>query len=151
MANFQSGMNCTNFLMPNGANHITFVCHDSTHHANNGGTGSDPFWESNSPKTIAVVTHSADGNGSHPSLGDLQRGDIVAYYTASGDLMHSQTCIGDGSTTFGANDLPLAHPGRPFFDESWKWGYSTAGDWANALWLPGAGIMPVVIKVYPKP
>jgi hypothetical protein len=28
---------------------------------------------------------------------------------------------------------------------------STAGDWANNIWLPGAGIMPVTIRVFNKP
>ena len=66
-------------------------------------------------------------------------------------MMHSQTCTGNGTETYGANNAPLTYPGRPIVDESWKWATSTAGDWANDLYLPGTGVMPVTIKVYDKP
>jgi len=130
-------------------------CHGSTwHHWDGSGTG----WATSlppvgSPKKTVVVTHLLGGGGSHPPLGTLNRGDIVAYYMASGPvpLMHSQTCTGNGTDTYGANNDPLSYPGRAGVDESWKWATSTAGDWANDLWLPGTGIMPVTIKVYDKP
>lgn len=64
--------------------------------------------------------------------------------------MHSQTCTGSGTDTYGANNEPLPFPGAPS-DQSWKWATSTAGDWADDLWLPGTGIMPVTIKVYSVP
>ena len=60
-------------------------------------------------------------------------------------------CAGSGTETYGANNIPLSYPGYPGINESWKWAASTAGDWANDLWLPGTGIMPVKIKVYNKP
>jgi hypothetical protein len=126
-------------------------CHGSTwHHWNGSGTGSmSTLPPVGSPKKIVVVSHQAGGGGTHPPLGTLNRGDIVAYYQANGPLMHSQTCTGNG-TTYGANNEPLPYPGAPS-DQSWKWATSTAGDWANNLWLPGTGIMPVTIKVYDKP
>jgi len=139
--------------MEGGSNVIDFVCHDSTTHAYNGGMGRVDFWQGVwTLKKEVLVTHDINGNGSHPSLGTLNRGDIVAYYKASGTikLMHSQTCTGSGTETFGANNEPLPFNGHPDL-QSWIWATSTAGDWANAIWLPGTGVMPVTIKVFSKP
>jgi len=128
-------------------------CHGSTwHHWNGSGTGLATTLPSlGTPKKTVVVTHQSGGGGTHPSLGTLNRGDIVVYYTAQPLLMHSQTCTGNGTETYGANNEPLSYPGMPVTNESWKWATSTAGDWANDLWLPGTGIMPVTIMVYDKP
>ncbi len=140
-------------------------CHGSTlHHWNGSGDGSEGFGSLpplGTAKVEVEVTHHSGGGGSHPSLGTLNRGDIIVYYQAgasgwgSGPPMHSQTCLGGGTNTYGANNEPLAHPGRPLpppvGDESFRWAVSTAGDWANDLYLPGSDIMPVMIRVYDKP
>ena len=135
----------------------TWNCHGSTwHHWNGSGGGSQSGLPPvGVPKKVATVTRQSGGGGSHPPLGTLNRGDMVAYYMASGGLMHSQTCTGSGTESYGANNQALTYPGMPGpppgGNESWKWATSTAGDWANDLWLPGYGIMPVTIKVYDKP
>ena len=141
-------------------------CHGGTQHVYNGsGSGSvgpggvtfllDP---SRLKKTV-TVTHTATGGGSHPTLGTLARGDIVAYFTANGSLAHTQTCTGNGDETYGANNIPLTFPGRPDVDEAWQWGYSRAGDWANnaaadldtRLGAAPGTIIPFTIKVFSKP
>ena len=45
-------------------------------------------WLSNfTSKKIVTVAHQKDtGNGTHPDLGELARGDIVAYYDSSGNI-----------------------------------------------------------------
>jgi len=140
--------------MEGGSNALHFVCHDSTTHQYKGEMGIVDFWDGVwTLKKEVIVTHDLNGNGSHPSLGTLNRGDIVAYYDDEGNPMHSQTCTGNGTETFGANNEPLPFNGNPGL-QSWKWATSTAGDWANALWLtavPFEDLMPVHIKVYSKP
>jgi hypothetical protein len=140
----------------------TWNCHGSTvHHYNGSGSGSAgpsaiAFVQNWTPAADVTVTHQEGGGGSHPSLGTLDRGDVVIYYTAGGDVMHSQTCTGSGTETYGANNEPLSYPGLPGHtsqggNESYRWAASPAGDWANNLWLPNTGIMPVRIKVFRKP
>lgn len=134
-------------------------CHGGTLHCYNGkGNGSAGLsaisflLDSSRLKKTVTVTHTSSGKGSHPSLGKLQRGDIVAYFTGSGSLAHTQTCTGNGTETYGANNEPVSFPGRPGVDESWKWATSTAGDWANNIKkdvFPGA--TPFKIKVFSKP
>lgn len=80
--------------------------------------------------------------------------------------MHSQTCTGNGSETYGANNEPMAYPGAPANapsggNESFRWATSTAGDWANELYYPDWTTVdktwmptdptPITIKVYDKP
>lgn len=140
--------------MPN-----TWNCHGSTRHLYDGsGTGSAGPSEVSfllNParlKKIVTVTHTETGGGSHPPLGPLERGDIVAYYTASGQLAHTQTCTGNGNETYGANNVPVRFPGLPGVDEAWQWATSPAGDWANNIkkdLFPGA--TPFTIKVFSKP
>ena len=138
-------------------------CHGGTLHAYDGrGSGSagpsaidsllPKAKRSTKLKKTVTVTHTSDGKGTHPPLGSLDRGDIIAYYTASGDLAHTQTCTGNGTDTYGANNIPVKFPGRPFIDEAWKWAISAAGDWANKIkkdLFPGA--TPFTIKVFQKP
>jgi hypothetical protein len=141
-------------------------CHGGTTHVYNGsGSGSAApsgvafLLDPSKLKKTVTVTHLAGGGGSHPALGPLSRGDIVAYFTAGGQLAHTQTCTGNGDETYGANNIPLSHPGRPDADEAWKWGYSPAGDWANnaaldldsRLGAPAGTIIPFTIKVFSKP
>lgn len=134
-------------------------CHGGTLHVYDGrGNGSaDPstigslLAKAKLKKTV-TVTHTTDGKGTHPSLGSLNRGDIIAYYIAKGDLAHTQTCTGNGTDTYGANNVPVKFPGRPFLDEAWKWAISAAGDWSNKIkkdLFPGA--TPFTIKVFQKP
>jgi hypothetical protein len=157
-ANFETGGSCkagwkvTTFNVNPQPVMSKWNCHGSTwHHWNGSGNGlSSTLPPVGDPKKTVVVTHKPGGGGTHPPLGALNRGDIVAYYQANGPLMHSQTCTGNGTETYGANNETLPYPGAPS-DQSWKWATSTAGDWANDLWLPGTGIMPVTIKVYNKP
>lgn len=111
-------------------------------------------------KKEVQVTHGELGNGTHPPLGPLKRGDIVAYYAATGKsmadrLMHTQTCTGNGTETYGANNEPLTFPGNSEC-QSWKWAISPAGDWANHVQLNlgasiGFPITPVTIRVYRRP
>jgi hypothetical protein len=136
-------------------------CHGSTqHHYNGSGSGwvgAPDLLSLVSGATVKIevpVTHYPSGGGSHPPLGALNRGDIVAYLGANGELMHSQTCMGIGTDTYGANNEPLAFPGYPGVSESWKWALSPAGDWTNDQWLQGtplAGFEPVIVRVYAKP
>jgi len=157
-ANFETGGSCepgwkvTTFNVDPQPVMSEWNCHGSTwHHWDGSGTGNmTTLPPVGSPKKTVVVTHQAGGGGTHPPLGTLNRGDIVVYYDVSGNKMHSQTCTGSGTGTYGANNEPLPYPGAPS-DQSWKWATSPAGDWANDLWLPGWGIMPVTIKVYDKP
>ena len=103
-------------------------------------------------KKTVTVTHTIDGKGTHPPLGSLDRGDIIAYYIESGALAHTQTCTGNGTDTYGANNIPVKFPGIPFIDEAWKWAISAAGDWANKIkkdLFPGA--TPFTIKLFQKP
>lgn len=133
-------------------------CHGGTRHIYNGsGTGSvGPadvafLFDSSRLKREVTVTHTPTGGGSHPSLGPLVRGDVVAYFTARGDLAHTQTCTGNGTETYGANNVPLRFPGRPDVDEAWRWSTSPAGDWANDLQDGLGGFTPFVIRVYSRP
>jgi hypothetical protein len=134
-------------------------CHGGTRHIYNGtGSGSEGpggvafLLDPSRLKNTVHVTHTPTGGGTHPPLGPLVRGDIVAYYTGSGDLAHTQTCTGNGTETYGANNVPVAFPGRPNLDEAWRWSTSTAGDWANNIReniFPGA--TPFTIKVFSRP
>jgi hypothetical protein len=134
-------------------------CHGGTLHIYNGsGTGSvgpdgvDFLFDDKRLKKEVQVTHTPNGGGSHPPLGPLERGDIVAYFTGSGDLAHTQTCTGNGDETYGANNVPVAFPGRPNADEAWKWSTSRAGDWANDIKENiFRGATPFTIKVFRKP
>lgn len=134
-------------------------CHGGTLHIYNGGGSGNTgprgvafLFNASRLKNTVLVTHTPTGEGSHPALGPLVRGDIVAYFTGSGDLAHTQTCTGNGTETYGANNVPVRFPGRPRLDEAWQWSTSTAGDWANDIktnLFPGA--TPFTIKVFSKP
>ncbi len=163
-ANFGTGISCANpwsFTRFNVTINMnsTWNCHGSSVHlydgSGNGAASGIGFASSWAVVKTVTVTHVDGGGGSHPSLGTLNRGDLVVYYTSGGDLMHSQTCTGNGTETYGANNEPLSYPGAPSVNESYKWATSTAGDWANDLWQPDfpppyntmPNIMPVTIKV----
>jgi hypothetical protein len=167
-ANFGTGISCAgnwsftrfNVTISMGS---TWNCHGSSAHlydgSGNGSASGIGFASTWAVVKTATVTHVDGGGGTHPSLGTLNRGALVVYYTAGGDLMHSQTCTGNGTETYGANNEPLSYPGAPTVSESYKWATSTAGDWANDLWQPDfpppydtmPNIMPVTIKVLQKP
>ena len=158
--NFGTSQSCTDttWTTPFGSISMSgWNCHGSTlHHYSGSGSGSvgpsglafiTNTW---TLQTNVVVTHQFGGGGSHPSLGSLNRGDVVVFFQGNGPMMHSQTCTGDGTETYGANNEPLSYPGYPVVNESWTWATSPAGDWANDLWLPGTGVMPVRIYVYKR-
>jgi hypothetical protein len=166
MANFLNAgvADVRNFKMPGGTQQLSFDCHVSTKHANRGEIGCAPpnqpqFWDIAQPKKVVQVVHTPTGGGTHPALGPLNRGDVIAYYGANGLLMHSQTATGNGTETFGANNIPLTFPGLDQ-NQSWKWATSPAGDWANKV-MQGLQIVfadgtvlqiaPVVIAVFDKP
>ena len=151
---------------------IQWNCHGSTNHAyngtGNGDAGGIVAMNSFSPwtvKTVVVTTHNPSGNGSHPSLGTLERGDIVAYFSPNGrpysppnisdmylwTLQHSQTCTGNGDETYCANNEPLAFPGNPD-QQTWKWATSPAGDYGIHVWRSSqGGFIPFIIVVFDKP
>ena len=150
----------------------TWNCHGSTNHAYNGtgnGNAGSIFALVNNwaVKTVVVTTHDSSGNGSHPNLGTLERGDVVAYFSPNGKpynppnisdlnywtLQHSQTCTGSGDETYGANNEPVSFPGDPLQDQSWKWATSPAGDWGIHIWQPGqqGNLVPFIIVVFEKP
>jgi len=148
----------------------TWNCHGSTSHAYNGTYNSANVgqpWLSWSVKKVVVVNHDSNGNGTHDSLGTLERGDVVAYFSPNGRpydppniadlpywvMQHSQTCIGNGTDTYGANNEPKSYPGAPGQGQSWKWAISTAGDWGNHIWQPALqGLyVPFIIVVFDKP
>jgi hypothetical protein len=168
--NFGTGISCGNPLHSNSSWTFTrfgatitmpgsWNCHGGTSHIYNGGgsgslgpSGVAHLFDPSRLKRTVTVTHTPTGGGSHPSLGSLSRGDIVAYFTANGDLAHTQTCTGNGNETYGANNVPVSFPGRPGVDEAWQWATSPAGDWANNIKkdiFPGA--TPFTIKVFSKP
>jgi hypothetical protein len=60
------------------------------------------------------------------SLGNYQRGWIIAYYDKDDILMHSQMVLDSGDTTYGANNEPMQGT-----TESWKWAESRAGKWTE--------------------
>jgi len=142
-------------------------CHGSTRHAYNGsysGSSTGQPWLSWDVKTIVVTEHDSSGNGSHPALGALERGDVVAYFSPHGKpydppiisdlsswiMQHSQTCTGSGDETYGANNEPLQFPGDV---ETWKWATSPAGDWGIHIWKPSqqGEFVPIIIVVFDKP
>jgi hypothetical protein len=145
-------------------------CHGATRHAYNG-TYSDSYtsqpWLSWDVKTVVVTYHVSSGNGSHPALGTLERGDVVAYFSPSGKpydppdigdlsswtMQHSQTCTGSGDETYGANNEPKTYPGAPGEGQSWKWATSPAGDWGIHIWQPSlqGSYVPFIIVVFDKP
>jgi hypothetical protein len=148
----------------------TWNCHGSTRHAYDGDYDSSSTsqpWLSWTAIKVVVVTHDAQGNGSHPGLGTLERGDVVAYFSPNGKpynppniadlnewtMQHSQTCTGSGTETYGANNEPKTFPGGPGEGQSWKWATSTAGDWGNHIWQPASqgGFVPFIIVVFDKP
>ena len=170
--NFGIGTNCkgnwtfTRFGVTPPMTH--WNCHGGTRHIYNGtGTGSESpariafLLQAGRRKRTVTVTHKIAGGGSHPPLGALNRGDIVAYYTAPigipavSQLAHTQTCTGSGTETYGANNKPVNFPGRPNVDEAWEWAASPAGDWANniklGLLVGGGVVTPFTIKVFSKP
>ena len=148
----------------------TWNCHGSTRHCydgtyNDANTGQP--WLSWNVKAVVVVTHDSQGNGTHPGLGTLERGDVVAYFSPNGmpynppniaDLngwvmQHSQTCTGNSTETYGANNEPKTFPGAPGDGQSWEWATSPAGDWANHVWQPQLqGLyVPFIVVVFDKP
>ena len=148
----------------------TWNCHGSTRHCydgtyNDANTGQP--WLSWNVKAVVVVTHDSQGNGTHPGLGTLERGDVVAYFSPNGmpynppniaDLngwvmQHSQTCTGNSTETYGANNEPKTFPGAPGDGQSWEWATSPAGDWANHVWQPQLqGLyIPFIVVVFDKP
>jgi len=145
-------------------------CHGSTRHAYDGSYDSNNTgqpWLSWSVKTFVVVNHDPQGNGNCPSLGTVERGDIVCYFSPNGQqynpplisdrsswvLQHSQTCLGGGASTYGANNEPKSYPGAPGQGQSWKWYESPAGDWANHIWQPNyqGYYVPFIVVVFDKP
>ena len=175
-ANFETGGSCEATWYVETFNvdpHVamgTWNCHGSTRHAYNG-TYSDSRtgqpWLSWDVKTLVVTLHDSSGNGSHPALGTLERGDVVAYFSPNGRpydppnisdlsswiMQHSQTCTGSGDETYGANNEPKTYPGTPGGCQSWKWATSPAGDWGIHIWQPSLqGIyVPFIIVVFDKP
>jgi hypothetical protein len=170
MMNFGSSQKCVNgtWRTPFGITKICnpkmlWNCHGSVKHAyNDSGDGYAETWDLSFIETAwvtntnIVVSHKAGGGGSHPPLGPLARGDVVIYYSNEGLMLHSQTCTGNGTETYGANNDVLSYPGSPA-NQSWKWAVSSAGDWANNMWSPAwptgspTNIQPIRIKVYKKP
>ncbi len=145
-------------------------CHGSTRHAFDGtynGNNTGQPWLSWSVKTVVVTTHGSSGNGSHPSLGTLDRGDVVAYFSPNGKpynppnisdlsswtMQHSQACTGNSDETYGANNKPKTYPGAPGQGQSWRWATSPAGDWATHIWQPSlqGAYVPFIIVVFDKP
>ena len=67
-------------------------------------------------------------------------------------MQHSQTCTGNGTETYGANNVPKTYPGAPGQGQSWTWATSTVGDWANHIWQPTlqGDYVPFIIVVFEK-
>ena len=145
-------------------------CHGATRHAYNGtysNSRTSQPWLSWDVKTVVVTIHDSSGNGSHPDLGTLGRGDVVAYFSPNGRpydppnisdlsswiMQHSQTCTGSGDETYGANNEPKTYPGAPGQGQSWKWATSPAGDWGIHIWQPSlqGSYVPFIIVVFEKP
>jgi hypothetical protein len=150
--NFGTGISCAQnwtfarygvtVPMPNSWN-----CHGSTrHHYDGTGTGSAGNLDF-VVLTWTLKTEVQVNSGTHPPLGPLNRGDVVVYYATNGALMHSQTCTGNGTETYGANNEVVPAPGTPQ-EQSWRWSTCVAGDWANNVPSPWA---PVTVKVFAKP
>jgi len=127
--NFETGIDCNdnwqftkyNVTITMGG---TWNCHGSTNHAFNGSgdgssgslSGTITGWDPN--------THTPPINWTTVAS-QLDRGDVVAYYSNSGaDLQHSSTCL-SGSTTYGANNEAVSGA------ETWQWDTCTPQDWWN--------------------
>jgi hypothetical protein len=93
------------WVQEGGSAKIVMACHDSTTHAYKGEKGTADFWTN---WTMLASVQITNGNYAVPALGSLTRGDIVAYYGRSTNLLHSQTCTGNGNDTWGANNKTLA-------------------------------------------
>ncbi|MHC4155304.1 MAG: hypothetical protein ACYST6_10340, partial [Planctomycetota bacterium] len=174
-ANFETGGSCLATWYVETFNvdpHVamgTWNCHGATRHAYEGvyndSSTSQP-WLSWAVNTVVVTQHDSSGNGSHPALGTLERGDVVAYFSPNGKpynppnisdlsswiMQHSQTCTGSGDESYGANNEPPPYPGA-VADQSWKWATSGAGDWGTHIWLPATTgqTVPFIIVVFDKP
>jgi len=175
-ANFETGGSCldgwkvTTFNVNPQPVMTQWNCHGSTRHAYNGTYNSSNTgqpWLSWSVKIVVVTVHDSSGNGSHPDLGTLERGDVVAYFSPNGKpynppdigdlsswtMQHSQTCTSSGDETYGANNEPKSFPGAPGEGQSWKWATSPAGDWGIHIWQPAyqGSYVPFIIVVFDKP
>jgi hypothetical protein len=85
-----------------------------------------------------------------PPFEGLERGDIVAYFKEDYDLFHSQTCTGNGSETWGANNEPLQWDPNTHSFTNRAWFFTTAPvgvHYQNA----DPNSFPMTIKVYKKP
>ena len=175
-ANFGTGGSCVNNWKVTTFNvnpqpvMSNWNCHGSTRHAYNGtydSSNQGQPWLSWDVKTVVVTEHDSSGNGSHPSLGTVGRGDVVGYFSPSGKpynppdiddlaswtMQHSQTCTDSGDETYGANNEPKTYPGAPGQGQSWKWATSPAGDWGIHIWQPSmqGSYVPFIIVVFEKP
>jgi hypothetical protein len=174
-ANFETGGSCDNgwkvttFNVDPQPVMSRWNCHGATRHAYNGtysGSYTSQPWLTWDVKAVVVTEHDSLGNGSHPSLGTLERGDVVAYFSPNGKpydppnisdlsswiMQHSQTCTGSGDETYGANNEPVPYPGNED-DQTWKWATSPAGDWGIHIWKPSqqGTLVPIIIVVFEKP
>jgi cell wall-associated NlpC family hydrolase len=126
--------------------HLTvyqFNCHNSVWYAHNGqyiAMNAGPPWPFEAWQIKKQVTQGED-------LGQLDRGDIVAYYDKNGNIMHAQICTGNGKETWSANNEPPPPPGTPA-QQTWKFAVSEAGKWADNV--PNE-LKPITIKVFKKP
>jgi hypothetical protein len=115
----------------------TWNCHGSVKHAYDGSgigdSSSPPNWQ---------VKKTAEQGG---DLGQLVRGDVIAYYDKNMAVMHSQTVL-DANTTYAANNEPPASGNPP--PETWKWAESAPGHWTDSI---SAEYKPVTIKVLARP
>lgn len=125
---------------------LGFICHNSTSHALSGNVA-DASWLMWNCSTS--YTFYASGYQTPPFEG-LERGDIVAYFKEDYDLFHSQTCTGNGSETWGANNEPLQWDPNThsFTNRAWFFTTAPAGvHYQNA----DPNSFPMTIKVYKKP
>jgi len=125
----------------------TWNCFGSVWHAYNGTGGGQAMDIPSAGFTVETHAHPIDWND---VIDDLERGDIVAFY--SGDtLQHAHTCMGSPSQMYGANNRPRlawvvprppgAGPG-PVISGTWQWDVCSSEEYYNRVNADHLGLFP---------
>ncbi len=131
----------------------TWNCFGSVWHAYNGTGGGQALDIPTNGFTVETYTHPINWTD---ATGDLERGDIVAFY--GGDtLQHAHTCMGNPSQMYGANNEPILNiiacggGGASFsgtFTGTWHWYVCSSQEYYERINIDAQGIFHSSTNLY---